>query len=383
MSTSMFDSTFMPHGHCYHWRPDILWTHVGADVVIALAYLSIPLTLLLVFAKRRDFPYRSLLALFAAFIFSCAITHLLNIWTIWRPDYVLEGYVKVATAVISLATAIALIPVLPKVLRMRTPEELEAVNETLRAEVRQREAAEKELEAAVANLKLKNHELERFSYVVSHDLQAPLRTIVSFNDLLNEQIGKDLTDEQRTAMGFIRQGAETMQRMVTEILSLSKIESMEKKFESVSIEELLEHVQSNLHADIARSGATIKVVGENHIVCGDRTQLHQLLQNLISNALKFHPPERPPVVEVSVEGRDSDVQIVVRDNGIGIPQHKLQEIFGAFSRLHAEEDYEGSGIGLSICKKIVERHQGVIRADSTPGEGSAFTFSLPRECNEG
>ena len=163
----------------------------------------------------------------------------------------------------------------------------------------------------------------------------------------------------------------------------SKIESMEKKFESVSIEELLEQVQSNLHADIVRSGATIKVVGENHIVCGDRTQLHQLLQNLISNALKFHPPERPPVVEVSVEGRDSDVQIVVRDNGIGIPQHKLQEIFGAFSRLHAEEDYEGSGIGLSICKKIVERHQGVIRADSTPGEGSAFTFSLPRECNEG
>jgi chemotaxis family two-component system sensor kinase Cph1 len=233
----------------------------------------------------------------------------------------------------------------------------------------------KELEQANQNLAHSNRDLEHFAYIASHDLRAPLRTISSFAQLIQRRCLDKLDAESKELFGFIDVGIQQMNELIDGLLELSRVDTKGKAFESVNLTALCQRAIMSLHATISEARA--EVTHDNlPTVMGDRRQLVQLLQNLIGNAVKFRNAV-PPVVHVSAEQWEDKWRLSVRDNGIGIEAKNAERIFGIFKRLHAQSEYPGSGIGLSICKRIVERHNGRICVESQPGQGTVFYFTLP------
>jgi chemotaxis family two-component system sensor kinase Cph1 len=371
----LLQNGFMPHGFCYQWRPDILWMHVVSDAVVALAYFSIPVTLIYFLRHRRDIPFRWLIGLFAAFIILCGLTHVFGIWTVWQPVYGLEGVVKALTALVSIFTALALVPIIPEALKLRSPAELEAANRQLEAEIESRRAAERRLEEVVENLCRSNEELEQFAYIASHDLQAPLRTVVSFSGLLQQECRGQLSASADEYCRYIVEGGKRMQAQIYDLLQLSRINRDAAQPVVVSMRAVLEDATRQLQAMIRDHGAVI-VAGELPEVMGNPAQLSQLFQNLLGNAIKYQSPGHKPHIRISAERAGDDWHFVIEDNGIGIAGKHLEAIFEIFRRLHTEDEYPGTGIGLSLCKKIVARHGGRIWAESEPGRGSRFHFTL-------
>jgi signal transduction histidine kinase len=372
----LFEQDFMPHGHCYFWRPDILWMHVISNGVIALAYYSIPITLVYFASKRRDIPFRGVLALFAAFIVLCGTTHILGIITIWNPIYAMDGAVKALTAVVSIVTAAVLVPLVPKALAMRMPAELERANALLLEEIERRKQAEVQMQAAVEELRRSNEELEQFASVASHDLQSPLRGVITFTQLLKQELGEKLDPESRELFGFIEDGGKRMQRLITDLLQISRVSKDHKPHVRVSVGQALDEVRQTLKAAIDEKSADI-AAGEMPEVTGNHGQIVQLLQNLIDNAVKYSRPGVSPRVVLTVSAEGDWWHFVLHDNGIGIPAEHLNSIFSLFKRLHTDDQYPGTGIGLALCKKIVDRHGGRIWVESVDGGGSDFHFTLP------
>lgn len=378
---SWIDSLFgpaglMPHGVCFLMRSDLIALHVIADGLIAFAYFSIPVTLLHFARKRKDIPFKHVLALFAAFILLCGMTHIFGIWTIWRPVYYLEGVVKIVTAIVSVLTAIVLIPLVPQALSMRSHSELEAINRKLEAEVQRRADAELQLRRTVNKLTQSNAELERFAYIASHDLQAPLRTIGSFTGLLGKRYSESLDDGGREYLEFIQHGVTDMRTLINDLLELSRVNSAEPKIEAVDTGDVVEHVVEQLHADIESSGATVEF-GELPTVDADARSLQQVFLNLIGNGMKFQPEGQAPHVRVRAWRVGDGWQFSVQDNGIGMLPEDRDQIFLVFKRLHTADEYPGTGIGLSLVQKLVQKRGGEIRVDSAPGQGSTFVFDIP------
>ncbi len=372
----LFKQDFMPHGHCYFWRPDILWTHVLSDGVIALAYFSIPITLVYFLSKRKDFPFRGVLALFAAFIILCGTTHIFGIITVWKPIYALDGLVKAVTALVSIATALVMVPLVPIALSMRSPAELEAANQLLQAEVERRRETEKRLEAAVEDLYRSNEELEQFASAASHDLQSPLRAVVNFTQLLKRHAEGKLDNEADEYFGFIEDGGKRMQALITDMPQVSRVGKESVRMEVVPMQQVLEKAKSQLQLNLQEASATVHAENLPNVL-GHEGHLIQLLQNVIGNAIKYVAPGVKPVVAITATRENDDWHFVVADNGIGIEEKHLKAVFAIFRRLHTQDQYPGSGIGLSICKKIIERHKGRIWIESETGKGSQFHFTLP------
>ena len=229
-------------------------------------------------------------------------------------------------------------------------------------------------ERANQELKRSNDELEQFAYIASHDLQEPLRTVARFTQLLERRYGDQLDDDAREFMAYSVGGAKRMQDLLDDLLRYSRIDSRGTQFTPVDLAQTMQHVQAALADQIQERGAEI-TVGALPTVLGDARQLEQVLQNLVSNAMKFC--EAQPVVRVEAERTGKVWSIHVRDNGIGIAPEHHDRIFTVFQRLHGREAYAGTGIGLAICKKVVERHGGTIRVRSEgDGLGSTFTFTL-------
>ncbi len=222
-----------------------------------------------------------------------------------------------------------------------------------------------------------NAELEQFAYVVSHDLREPLRMVSSFLTLLERRLSDTLDGECRDFLNFARDGANRMDRLVLDLLDYSRIGRQQRPMAAVDLDKVMAEVQDNLAAARQETGGTIQVDGPLPVVTGDAQELTRLLQNLVGNALKYHAPDRPPVVQVSAEPAAEGWTITVRDNGIGIAAEDFERVFGVFQRLHSRDRYDGTGIGLAICKKVVEHHGGTIRVASEPGQGAAFSFTLP------
>lgn len=237
-----------------------------------------------------------------------------------------------------------------------------------------------ELEARVrertAELERSNADLQQFAYAASHDLQAPLRTVASYLGLLERKVGPTLDAEGREYMDFALDGARRMNRLIKDLLDYARVDTRRAAPAPVDLGAALAGVQGDLRQVIAEAGATVTADALPTVV-GDGAQLGRLLQNLVGNALKYRSPDRPPQVHVGA-ARDGGFWVVsVRDNGIGIDPDHFDRIFLIFQRLHGPRAYEGTGIGLAICKRIVENHGGRIWVDSTPGEGSTFHFTLP------
>jgi chemotaxis family two-component system sensor kinase Cph1 len=235
--------------------------------------------------------------------------------------------------------------------------------------------AKEELEQGIQSLAQSNRELEHFAYIASHDLRAPLRTISSFARLVQQRCIDKLDAESKELFGFIDIGIQQMNELIDGVLELARVDTKGGALEPVDLTALCQRAIMSLNATISEARA--EVTHDNlPAVMGDRRQLVQLLQNLIGNAVKFRN-EVPPVVHVSAEQWEDKWRLSVRDNGIGIEAKDVERIFGIFKRLHAQSEYPGCGIGLSICKKIVERHNGRIWVESQPGQGTVFYFTLP------
>jgi PAS domain S-box-containing protein len=220
-----------------------------------------------------------------------------------------------------------------------------------------------------------NEELQMFAHVASHDLREPLRMISSYTQLLGERYRGQLDAEADEFIHFAVDGVARMERLLDALLDYARVGSRAKPFEIVDMQAILEEVKSNLVVAIQESKAVING-GDLPHVRGDATQVGQVLQNLIANALKFRRDE-PPLVEITANARGEQWVFRVRDNGIGIQPRHRERVFGIFERLHTAGEYPGTGIGLSICKRIVQRHGGRIWVESEPGRGSDFFFTLP------
>ncbi|MBI1785607.1 PAS domain S-box protein, partial [Candidatus Sumerlaeota bacterium] len=233
----------------------------------------------------------------------------------------------------------------------------------------------RQLERANQDLVRKNAELDEFTYIASHDLQEPLRKLTAFTDFLKKDIGENLPPRAEKDLGFIVDAATRMQTLVQDLLQLSRAGKAAMKREKILLNECAQHALEAVAMRIETSKAMIKQ-DDLPEVWGDRTMLTQLYQNLVGNALKFIAPGDTPEITLTCERVDDQIVLGVKDNGIGIKPEYAEQIFAPFKRLHGRDKYEGSGIGLSICRKCVERHGGTIWVESEPGKGAHFRFTL-------
>jgi PAS domain S-box-containing protein len=238
-----------------------------------------------------------------------------------------------------------------------------------------RKRAEAALVQQTNDLTRSNAELEQFAYVASHDLQEPLRAVAGMVQLLQQRYQGQLDARADQYIAHAVEGVTRMQTQIHDLLVFSRVGTRTRPFAPTAMVDALRAALANLAVALHESGATVTAT-ELPTVSGDATQLTQLLQNLIGNAIKFHG-DQPPTIQVSAERVGNTWRIALRDNGIGIAQEYFERIFVVFQRLHTRRAYAGTGIGLALCKKIVERHGGRIWVESTPGEGSTFLFTLP------
>jgi light-regulated signal transduction histidine kinase (bacteriophytochrome) len=238
-----------------------------------------------------------------------------------------------------------------------------------------RKQAEQSVLRITEDLRRSNAELEQFAYVASHDLQEPLRMVASYTKLLEKRYQGRLDADADDFINYVVDGATRMQQLINSLLDYSRVGTRGRDFTSTSCEKILKEAQANLEVSIQESGARI-THDTLPTVRADTLQLIQLFQNLIGNAIRFRS-EKPPEIHICAEQRDDNWLFSIRDNGIGMESQYFDRIFVIFQRLHTRAEYAGTGIGLAICKKIVERHGGRIWVESELGKGSTFFFTLP------
>jgi signal transduction histidine kinase len=389
----LFASDFIPHGHCYLWRPEIISLHVISDGLTAFAYFLIPFALVHLIRKRRDLDFSWMFILFGIFIMACGTTHIMAIVTLWRPVYRLEGLIKAITALASVPTALLLVRLVPQAVSLPSPAQLRDANYALEKEVIDRKLAEeqvktlnakleqrvvertRELQDANEALRRMNDDLKHFSYAAAHDLQEPLRSVVTCNQLLKRNFEDQLPP---AANRFIQFSIDSALRMRELVGGLSEYWQASERGEDdrtiVSCEDAVQGALKNLGSSISESGAEI-TVDPLPTIFGQPVMMIQLFQNLIGNAIKYRG-DKPLRIHISAQREDANWQFAVADNGIGIAPSYHELIFGVFKRLHGRI-HPGVGIGLALCRKVVERHGGRIWVDSAEGQGATFKFTMP------
>jgi signal transduction histidine kinase len=345
---------FLPHGHCYMWTPGILWMHVVSDILIAMAYFTIPFVLLYLARRRRDLPFNWLLVAFGIFIVSCGLTHVMNVWNVWHTDYWLEGLVKVITAAASVPTAILLWRSLPLLLSVPSQRQLRDANESLARA---------------------NRELEAFTASVSHDLRSPLTTIAGQAGLLELSL-PNASEEQRRRLTRIQSSVKQMSELIDALLALSRISRHTLHREIIDVSALAESVVQDLRQKDPSRNVVVEIQ-PGMAVHGDRRLINDLFVNLLANAWKFTSRTANSRIEVGQSQHGSMATLFVRDNGAGFDMAHEQKLFKPFQRLHGAADFEGTGVGLATVARIIDRHGGRIWAEAKPNEGAVFYFTMP------
>jgi PAS domain S-box-containing protein len=245
----------------------------------------------------------------------------------------------------------------------------------LAVDITEQKMVETELRRVNEQLVRSNHELAQFAYVASHDLQEPLRMVASYTQLLAQRYQGKLDDKADKYIAYAVDGAKRMQQLINDLLSFSRVGTHAKHPKPTDCKEVVDEVLCNLRKVVQDNSARI-TVGELPSLLADRTQLVQVFQNLISNAIKFRA-DAPPRIEISASPRGAMWELTVADNGIGIEPQYFERVFQIFQRLHERDKYCGNGIGLAVVKKIVERHGGSVRIESSPGQGTTMAFTMP------
>ncbi len=394
----------LPHGVCFTWLPSLVWLHVISDALIGLAYLTIPIGLVVLVRRRKDLPLHWMFLLFGLFIVSCGLTHLLGIWTIWQPDYWVAGGVKAVTAAASVLTAVVMIPAIPKALQIPTAAQLRAANEQLQAEVEMRKQAEAalreiqldlerrvaertvELEQARATAELlraradeANQMKDTFLAKVSHELRTPLQATLSWSTLLTMQSGANEIAAQ--AAERIAANTRTQAKLIDDLLDVSRILSGKLKLDlrGVKVGDIVRRAH-DVVAPIADKGQ-IKVV--LHTPCDDvdiitdPDRLAQVVWNLATNAIHASKPADEVVIASTCS--EDTLRVTVTDTGVGIPAEDLRVIFEPFRQGSTDAvKHRGLGLGLAISYSIVALLGGRIYAKSDgPGRGATFVVEVP------
>lgn len=258
-------------------------------------------------------------------------------------------------------------------------QELQSINDDLRAHIQRRELAEKNLEYSIRNLQRSNAELETFAYVASHDLQEPLRKVRAFGDLLQAEYEDKLGEEGAGYIKRMQNAAERMSLLINDLLSLSRVATKGNPFTETDLNKVVSSVINDLEVVINETGAEIEI-GALPQIEADQIQMRQLFQNLIANAIKFRRDDATPIISihhVAEAINEGMCRIDVEDNGVGFEPEHEDRIFNLFQRLHGRSERPGSGVGLAICRKICDRHNGSIVAKGRPGSGATFILSLP------
>lgn len=411
---------YVPHGYCLAWRPDLVALHLISDALIAISYFTIPAAIYYFLRQKPDFSYRWLAHGFAAFIVCCGLTHLFGLMTLWYPYYGLEGLMKGATAMISVATAVSLWPLLPKVLSLPTPQDLQRANDALRNEVAERRLIEAELrglsqtlegkiaerttelEARLAELEQAKTDLTRlaqdnqsartqaeradksktaFLRNVCHELRTPLNAILGYSDMMISGIyGKLDNPRHREYLGFIHHSGQHLLSLLTDLIDLDQIATGHRnvEIEPVDVAKVGEEAVGMVRprADYKRLQLRNELIDVPY-ARADRLALKQVLINLLSNAVKYTPDGGRVSVSASLTGEM--VQVVVADTGIGIAEEDIDNLGQVFVRGGSEmvRQSEGSGLGLALCRALLDQMGGSIRIHSRSGEGTRVYVTLP------
>jgi signal transduction histidine kinase len=377
---------FMPHGHCYFWRADILWTHVVSDAVIALSYFSIPVTLLYFLRRRPDVPFPMMIVLFAAFIVLCGSGHLLEIWTVWNPIYALQGIEKLATAVVSLVTAVAMIPIVPQALAMRSPAQIQV-------EV---DRAVGDLKAAQAQL-VQQEKMASLGAVVAgvaHEINTPVGvsvTAASTLQALSSKIG-----DKYAASALSRNDLETYLASAQEcadiiLRNMQRAANLIQSFKQVAVDQTvgdrrpfeirsyIDEVLLSLAPQLRKSPHAVVVSCPDTLVLDSYPgALAQILTNLVNNSLMHAFPEgRSGSIGISVSEDADTVVLLYTDDGLGIPADHLPHVFEPF--FTTKRGQGGSGLGLHIVYKLTtETLGGTVEIRSPPDNGVEVRIAFPR-----
>ena len=356
----LFSTSLWPaRWHCGQWSDFHGWLYILSDLSIWVAYFLIPIIILNYFTRKKTaLKFNKVYILFAAFILLCGTTHFLDAMMFWVPMYRLSAVVRAVTGIVSLATVYHLVKILPFAFQQKTSLELEK-------EIQRRQEIESKLEQA-------NADLQAFAYIASHDLQEPLRKVRVFSSMLEKS---PIATESANAelVKKISKSSERMQTLISNILTFSTVP---EKIESVpvNIRKCIDRAIDDLEIKIQEKQAIIDI-GDMPIVDGSDPLLCQLFLNLIGNAVKF--TEKRPQIKISAERTSTANIIRVSDNGIGMSSEDLPRLFKAFQRLAGGGQYEASGIGLAICKRIMDAHHGTITVNSALGIGTEYSLIFP------
>lgn len=384
---------FHPHGYCYLWEPALVGVHVTADTLIALSYLAISTTLVyLVRRARGALPFGWMVLTFGAFIVACGATHAMEVVTLWQPWFWTSADLKVVTAVASVGAALALPPLVPRIMVLfdsaRVSEQRRLALESLNAELEARVAARTvELQAALTREQEARQRAEvaglakdNFLGLVSHELRTPLNAILGWSTMLLSLPASG--DRLERAAGAIERNARVQAQLIDDLLDLTRIAAGKLRLvtEPVAIAAVVRSAIETIAPAVQARRQDLRVVDTTSgtFVLGDARRLQQLVWNLLSNAVKF-TPERGTIT-VAIELSDKRVLVSVSDNGRGIDAQLLPHIFERFVQADSSStrDSSGLGLGLSLAKELAEMHGGTVRADSRGrGEGSTFTIELP------
>lgn len=357
-----FSNDYMPHGHCYLWLPSILWVNVIADLLIALAYFSIPVLLVMVIKKRKDLKFKGIFVLFAAFILACGISHLFAIYTIWHGSYGWHGISKLITAIVSVATAYALIVNRHALLSIPTAYQLELALEKA-------ETANKAKQSFLASM--------------SHEIRTPINGVMG---MINLALKNERNADQAKKLTIAQKSAASLLVVINDIIDFSKVEAGKLKIEKVpfNVGELLADTlkvfsfsYQDKKVELLFDARKIDV----DFLLGDPGRIKQVISNLISNAVKFTDQGEIQVV-ASINSTSSgsyEFSCCVKDTGIGIPHDKIDILFTPFTQADSTttRKYGGTGLGLSICRQLARLMGGDITVNSEVGRGSEFCFSIP------
>ena len=352
----IFSARFLPHAFCYTGDARLISAHVISDALIGLSYTAIAGTLVyLVRQLKKEMPFQWMFLAFGVFIIACGFTHFMEIVTLWKPVYWVSAYVKIVTAVASVTVAMALPTLIPK------------IREMAKTSLRSREVQD-ELAAS-------NRELEAFSYSISHDLRAPLRAINGFARAVLEDSAQQLDEQSKADLLRVGAAAKRMGELIDDLLKLSRTARSEMVRERVDLTCMAQEIAAQLKATGPERDTSF-TIAPGLMTVGDRGLLQVALENLLGNAWKFTGKAANAKIELGVEQQDGHSTFFVRDNGAGFDMQYATKLFGPFQRMHDDNSFPGTGIGLATVQRIIRRHGGSIWAKAAVDQGATFYFAL-------